>query len=69
MARKNKHCNYFFRLSASLGRLWKSQELLSFSNIRFSRLRYMLIFPLAPVFANMQGSCLKPTSASWELMQ
>jgi DNA-binding CsgD family transcriptional regulator len=55
MARKNKHCNYFFRLSASLGRLWKSQELLSFSNIRFSRLRYMLIFPLAPVFANMQG--------------
>jgi hypothetical protein len=55
MARKSKHCNYFFRLSASLGRLWKSQELLSFSNIRFSRLRYMLIFPLAPVFANMQG--------------
>lgn len=28
-------------------------------NVRFSRLRYMLIFPLAPVFANMQADVLR----------
>lgn len=35
--------------------LLRSKDNINICNVRASRLKYMLIFPLAPVFANMQG--------------
>ena len=36
--------------------LFQAKDTVNLSNVRLSHLKYMLIFPLAPVFANMQGS-------------
>ncbi|MDD2955365.1 MAG: helix-turn-helix transcriptional regulator [Oscillospiraceae bacterium] len=36
--------------------LLHSKDNINIHNVRISRLKYMLIFPLAPVFANMQGA-------------
>jgi len=36
--------------------LMNSKDNMSIQNVRLSHLQYMLIFPLAPVFANMQGA-------------
>lgn len=39
----------------SILKLIKSKDILNFRNISYSHIKYMLIFPLAPIFANMQG--------------
>ncbi len=41
---------------ASISALFRSKDNINFSNVRIGHLKYMLIFPLAPVFANMQGA-------------
>jgi DNA-binding CsgD family transcriptional regulator len=41
---------------ASLSILFHSKDNINLRNVRASHLKYMLIFPLAPVFANMQGT-------------
>ncbi len=50
---KNK---YIFRLFSSLIALFGSRDTINFKNVRPKYIKYMFIFPLAPVFANMQGS-------------
>ncbi len=40
---------------ASFRALLRSKDSINIRNVRKSHLKYMLIFPLAPVFANMQG--------------
>ena len=40
----------------SILRLLRSKDNINIRNVRIKRLPYMLIFPLAPVFANMQGA-------------
>ena len=35
--------------------LFRSKDNINIRNVRLDHLKYMLIFPLAPVFANMQG--------------
>ncbi len=40
---------------ASVLELFRSKDCLNVRNVRFQHLKYMLIFPLAPIFANMQG--------------
>src|SRR5690606_20120735 len=35
--------------------LFRSKDNVNIRNVRLDHLQYMLIFPLAPVFANMQG--------------
>lgn len=40
----------------SLLSLFHSKDHINVRNVRTDRLKYMLIFPLAPVFANMQGA-------------
>lgn len=49
---------------SSLDTLFRSRDLLNFKFIRWQYLKYMLIFPLAPVFANMQGG-LFSDSTGW----
>ena len=41
--------------AASFLALLRSKDNINVRNVRVSHLKYMLIFPLAPVFANMQG--------------
>ena len=41
---------------ASIRELFRSRDCLNVRNVRFWHLKYMLIFPLAPIFANMQGA-------------
>ncbi len=41
---------------ASVAHLFRSKDNVNLGNVRMERLKYMLIFPLAPVFANMQGA-------------
>ncbi len=41
---------------ASFSALFRSKDNIRIRNVRLKNLRYMLIFPLAPVFANMQGA-------------
>jgi hypothetical protein len=36
--------------------LFRSKDNINIRNVRLDHLKYMLIFPLAPVFANMQGA-------------
>jgi len=48
--------SYFSQLFSSFKGLLRSRDNISLSNIRTKNLKYMLIFALAPVFANMQGS-------------
>ena len=36
--------------------LFRARDTVNIRNVRLKHLRYMLIFPLAPVFANMQGA-------------
>lgn len=36
--------------------LFRSKDNINIRNVRLDHLQYMLIFPLAPVFANMQGA-------------
>lgn len=43
-------------LPASLVALRRSKDNINIRNVRTDHLKYMLIFPLAPVFANMQGA-------------
>ena len=43
-------------LPASLVALRRSKDNINIRNVRSGHLKYMLIFPLAPVFANMQGA-------------
>ncbi len=43
-------------LSASLLALLRARDNIRLRNVRATHLNYMLIFPLAPVFANMQGA-------------
>ncbi len=43
-------------LPASLVALRRSKDNINIRNVRSCHLKYMLIFPLAPVFANMQGA-------------
>lgn len=40
----------------SISELLHSKDCLNIKNVRIACLKYMLIFPLAPVFANMQGA-------------
>lgn len=40
----------------SIRTLFRSKDNINLQNVRFKHLPYMLIFPLAPVFANMQGA-------------
>ena len=47
---------YFSRFFSSIKDLLCSRDNIRFSNIRVENLKYMLIFALAPVFANMQGA-------------
>ncbi|NLJ70393.1 MAG: helix-turn-helix transcriptional regulator [Clostridiaceae bacterium] len=42
------------KILASILELFRSKDCLNIRNVRFQHLKYMLIFPLAPVFANMQ---------------
>ena len=44
------------RLFRSFAGLWRAKDNIHFANIRVKNLKYMLIFALAPVFANMQGT-------------
>jgi DNA-binding CsgD family transcriptional regulator len=41
---------------ASISLLFRSKDNINVRNVRLKNLKYMLIFPLAPVFANMQGA-------------
>jgi hypothetical protein len=41
---------------ASFSALLRSKDNINIRNVRLKNLKYMLIFPLAPVFANMQGA-------------
>lgn len=41
---------------ASFLLLLRSKDNINIRNVRVGHLKYMLIFPLAPVFANMQGA-------------
>ncbi|MFA5675243.1 MAG: helix-turn-helix transcriptional regulator [Christensenellales bacterium] len=43
-------------IAASFLALLRSKDNINIRNVRASRIKYMLIFPLAPVFANMQGA-------------
>lgn len=43
-------------IAASFLALLRSKDNINIRNIRVGHLKYMLIFPLAPVFANMQGA-------------
>ncbi len=42
-------------IAVSFLALLRSKDNINIRNVRAGRLKYMLIFPLAPVFANMQG--------------
>lgn len=46
-------------LASSLLTLRRSKDNINIRNVRASHLKYMLIFPLAPVFANMQRYFIK----------
>lgn len=48
--------NFILRLISSLSGLLRARDNISISNIRTKNLKYMLIFALAPIFANMQGA-------------
>ena len=48
--------DYISRLTPSLAGLLRVRDNIEFSSIRKKNLKYMLIFALAPVFANMQGN-------------
>ena len=50
----NRH--YFSRLTSSFAGLLRVRDIINLSNIRAKNLKYMLIFALAPIFANMQGA-------------
>ncbi len=50
--RRSKNAGSF---RASLAALRRSKDNVNLTNLRKGHLKYMLIFPLAPVFANMQG--------------
>lgn len=41
-------------IAASIRDLFRARDCLNLRNVRLKHLKYMLIFPLAPVFANMQ---------------
>jgi len=43
-------------MTASLARLWRARDNIRLANVRVKNLKYMLIFALAPIFANMQGA-------------
>ena len=44
------------RHSTAIVALFRAKDNVKLRNVRWSHLKYMLIFPLAPIFANMQGS-------------
>lgn len=44
------------KILSSLLALLRSKDSINIRNVRLDHLQYMLIFPLAPVFANMQGN-------------
>ena len=48
-------------LTASIAALRHSRDNVKLGNVRAGYLKYMLIFPLAPVFANMQGALFSDT--------
>ena len=47
--------------AASIAALRRSKDNVNIGNVRAGYLKYMLIFPLAPVFANMQGALFSDT--------
>ncbi len=47
--------------AASIVALRRSKDNVNIGNVRAGYLKYMLIFPLAPVFANMQGALFSDT--------
>lgn len=54
-------------LRASLHALRRSKDNVNLGNLRKSHLKYMLIFPLAPVFANMQGALFSDSPGLFHL--
>ncbi len=54
-------------LRASLHALRRSKDNVNLGNLRRSHLKYMLIFPLAPVFANMQGALFSDSPGLFHL--
>lgn len=53
--------------SASILNLIRSKDCLNIRNVRPPHFKYMLIFSLAPVFANMQGALFADFSRLWGL--